>query len=132
VQASRILNFFSSIILLISQTQELRSRGLKPLSENEVRQFLRHAGRVRSLSGSTNDYFHLLTVLPIETCVFPGLMVLKWEPDTITGLLPLFLSSTLRRCILSVVSVCALLWAELFRALIPCKACSNYSSPSLI
>jgi hypothetical protein len=132
VQASRISNFFSSVILPISQTQEFRSEGVKPLSENEACHILRHAARVHSLHVSKNEYFLLPTALSIETCVFSEPMMLKWEPNTITGLLPLFLSPTLRRCVLSAVFVCALLWAELFRALIPCKACSNYSSPSLI
>jgi hypothetical protein len=65
---------------------------------------LRHAARVRSLRVLRNEYFHLLRVLSIdsETCAFPGLLALEWEPDNINGL-PLFLSPTLRRCILSVV-----------------------------
>ncbi|OAX33685.1 hypothetical protein K503DRAFT_504255 [Rhizopogon vinicolor AM-OR11-026] len=78
-------------------------QGIEPLSEHEARQFLRHATRVRTFSMAWDDeYFHLLTVLLIETCVFPKLRVLEWSDLRDTSLLHLFLSPVLRRCALLV------------------------------
>ncbi|OAX37562.1 hypothetical protein K503DRAFT_226742 [Rhizopogon vinicolor AM-OR11-026] len=57
------------------------SEGVKPLSEQEGRQFLRHAARVRSLYIPSDKHFHLLIGLPIETCVFPRLLVLRLYKD---------------------------------------------------
>ncbi|KAG0709265.1 hypothetical protein DFH29DRAFT_1074984 [Suillus ampliporus] len=75
------------------------SRGIEPLSEHEARQFLRHSARVLSLRISFDHHFHLLSVLPTETCVFPRLLSLSTVPRS-TRYLHLFLSSTLRRCVL--------------------------------
>ncbi|OAX35898.1 hypothetical protein K503DRAFT_339368 [Rhizopogon vinicolor AM-OR11-026] len=75
------------------------SRGVEPLSEYEARQFLRHAARVRSLwFGYTIHHIHLLSVFPIETCVFPRLQSLTWHVIPTTKHLHLFLSPMLRRC----------------------------------
>ncbi|OAX32034.1 hypothetical protein K503DRAFT_777069 [Rhizopogon vinicolor AM-OR11-026] len=79
------------------------SQGVEPLSEHEARQFLLHAARVRSISRTCDDgYFHLLTVLRTEACVFPKLRVLEWSNLRDTSLLHLFLSPVLRRCALPV------------------------------
>ncbi|KAG1781629.1 hypothetical protein EV702DRAFT_1275777 [Suillus placidus] len=78
------------------------SEGVEPLSEHEACQFLRHAARVRSIDISYDDHFHLLTVLPTETCMFPRLMSLLWEIEAPESrYLHLFLSRTLRDCRLS-------------------------------
>ncbi|OAX31658.1 hypothetical protein K503DRAFT_60425 [Rhizopogon vinicolor AM-OR11-026] len=45
-------------------------------------------------------YFHLLTLLPIETCVFPRLLSLSFRQHTNFECILLFLSPTLRRCAL--------------------------------
>ncbi|KAG0694958.1 hypothetical protein DFH29DRAFT_295474 [Suillus ampliporus] len=76
------------------------SEGIKPLSEHEARHFLRHSARVRSLHLSSNEHFHLLSVLPIKTCVFPRLLSLSWMIST-DICLRLFLSPMLRRCVVS-------------------------------
>lgn len=78
--------------------QHFHSQGLEPLSAREARQFLRHATRVRSLHIITDIYFHLLALLPIETCVFPRLLELFFSHHMNLECLPLFLSPTLRRC----------------------------------
>ncbi|KAG1733820.1 hypothetical protein EDB19DRAFT_2041103 [Suillus lakei] len=79
---------------------------IEPLSEPETHQFLRHAARVRSLNISFHDYdlFHLHSILPLETCVFPGLLSLTFRvipPQN--KYIYLFLSPTLRRCVLAYV-----------------------------
>jgi hypothetical protein len=76
------------------------SRGVEPLSEYEAHQFLRHAARVRSLwFGYTIHHIHLLSVLPIETCVFLRLQSLTWHVvPTGTKQLHFFLSPMLRHC----------------------------------
>ncbi|KAJ8596818.1 hypothetical protein M405DRAFT_804906 [Rhizopogon salebrosus TDB-379] len=86
------------------------SNGVQPLSKRESTQFLRHASRVRSLSINgyrdgapliAHYHLHLLSVLPIETRMFPRLLSLSWmvrPPDS--RLLSLFLSPTLRHCYL--------------------------------
>ncbi|KAG2127687.1 hypothetical protein DEU56DRAFT_527069 [Suillus clintonianus] len=75
--------------------------GLEPLSENEAREFLRHAARVRSmnLDLASQRNFRLLSVLPKETCMFPRLQSLVMDIRP-TRYLHLFLSPTLRRCVL--------------------------------
>ncbi|KAG1760983.1 hypothetical protein EDD22DRAFT_45755 [Suillus occidentalis] len=80
-----------------SEMQCFRFEVIKPLSEHEARQFLHHAPRVRSLRILYDDYFHLLSVLPIETCMFPRLLSLSTDRD-LNRYLHLFLSPTLRRC----------------------------------
>ncbi|KAG2126213.1 hypothetical protein DEU56DRAFT_556074 [Suillus clintonianus] len=79
-----------------------RFEGVKPLSEHEACQFLRHAGRVRSLQILYNDHFPVLSVLPIATCMFPRLLSLSTDQD-LNRYLHLFLSPTLRHCSLPVI-----------------------------
>ncbi|KAG2354780.1 hypothetical protein BDR07DRAFT_1608556 [Suillus spraguei] len=78
------------------------SEGINPLCEHEVHQFMRHAHRVRSLQIPFDNHFHLLSVLPIETLIFPKLLSLSMVPHP-TEYLYLFLSPTLRRCFLSLI-----------------------------
>ncbi|KAG2063670.1 hypothetical protein BDR04DRAFT_1111261 [Suillus decipiens] len=74
------------------------SQHADPLVEHEFHQFLRHAARVRHIDIPANSYFHLLTALPVEPCVFPGLLSLSWIVQrTNTGDFRFFLSPTLRR-----------------------------------
>ncbi|KAG1778446.1 hypothetical protein EV702DRAFT_1196435 [Suillus placidus] len=73
------------------------SKGLEPLSAHEARQFLRHAARVRSLNIQSDHFFHLLSVIPIEKCVFSRLRSLTWKLST-CKYMDLFLSCTLHRC----------------------------------
>ncbi|KAG2151299.1 hypothetical protein DEU56DRAFT_544628 [Suillus clintonianus] len=77
------------------------SHSVGPLSEAEARQFLRHAARVRSMITSC-EHVHLYSVLPLETCVFPGLLslVVTAYHHSQNKYLYLFLSPTLRRCFL--------------------------------
>ncbi|KAG1869363.1 hypothetical protein DFJ58DRAFT_765584 [Suillus subalutaceus] len=78
------------------------SQDVDPLAEHEFHEFLRHSARVRIITISANTYFHLLTALPIEPCVFPGLLSLFWTVQrTNTGDFRFFLSPTLRRCYVS-------------------------------
>ncbi|KAG1749500.1 hypothetical protein EDB19DRAFT_1904624 [Suillus lakei] len=77
-------------------------KSIEPLSAHEACQFLRHSHRVRSLWISSDRFFHLLSVIPAETCVFPRLRSLTWWLSTGKKYLDLFLSNTLRRCYLSV------------------------------
>ncbi|KAG2082843.1 uncharacterized protein F5147DRAFT_208103 [Suillus discolor] len=73
-----------------------------PLVEHEFHQFLRHSARVRNITISATNYFHLLTALPIETRVFPNLRSLSWLVQrTEIGDLRFFLPPTLRRCFVS-------------------------------
>ncbi|KAG1842120.1 hypothetical protein C8R48DRAFT_41887 [Suillus tomentosus] len=75
------------------------SKDVDPLGEHEFHQFLRHSARVRNITISDSKYLHLLTTLPIETCVFPDLRSLSWwVPRTEIGDLRFFLPPTLRRC----------------------------------
>lgn len=78
------------------------SEGINPLCEHEVRQFLRHAHRVRSLQIPFDNHFHLLSVFPIKTHMFPRLLSLSMVLHP-TGYLHLFLSPTLRRCFLPLI-----------------------------
>lgn len=82
--------------------QYLQSEGIDPLSEHEARQFLHHASRVHSLVMPDDRHFHLLTVLPIETCIFPRLLDFSWAQSMSIRHLRPFWSSTLRRCILPI------------------------------
>ncbi|KAG1760982.1 hypothetical protein EDD22DRAFT_45623 [Suillus occidentalis] len=78
------------------------SQCVDPLAEHEFHQFLRHSSRVRNMVMSTNTYIHLLAALPIETCVFPGLLSLSWMAQrTNAGDLRFFLSPTLHHCCVS-------------------------------
>lgn len=80
------------------------SEGVEPLSEHEARQFLRHAARVRSIDISLDRNFHLLTVFPTETCIFPRLQSLLWQVEAPNNMyLHRFLSHTLRFCYLSAI-----------------------------
>lgn len=78
------------------------SEGINPLCEHEVLQFLRHAHRVRSLQIPFDNHFHLLSVLPIKTFIFPRLLSLSMAVHP-AGYLHLFLPPTLRRCSLSLI-----------------------------
>lgn len=81
---------------------------VEPLSANEARQFLRHAGRVRSIyiELATNRDFRLLSILPEETCMFPRLQTLVTASlPCPTRYLHLFLSPTLRLCALWVIDL---------------------------
>lgn len=75
----------------------------EPLSANEACQFLRHASRVRSIHVDLPHDFRLLSVLPVETCMFPRLQSLFTSLLLViacpTRHLHLFLSPTLRRCV---------------------------------
>ncbi|KAG1727430.1 hypothetical protein EDB19DRAFT_2042862 [Suillus lakei] len=73
-------------------------QGVKPLSENEGRQFLRHAARVRSMQIMIKDnYVHLLSVLTCTvTCMFPRLRSLSVPLPVRYS--DIFLSPTLRHC----------------------------------
>ncbi|KAG1865283.1 hypothetical protein F4604DRAFT_1905189 [Suillus subluteus] len=73
------------------------SKGVEPLSAHEAHQFLRHSARVHSLNVQSDHFFHLLSVIPIEKCVFPRLRKLTWKLST-GKYLNLFLSRTLHRC----------------------------------
>lgn len=78
------------------------SEGIDPLCEHEVRQFLRHAHRVRSLQIPFDNHFHLLSVFPIKTFIFPRLLSLSMALHP-TGYLPLLMSPTLRHCFLPLI-----------------------------
>ncbi|KAG1742802.1 hypothetical protein EDB19DRAFT_596426 [Suillus lakei] len=81
------------------------SKDIEPLSEHETRQFLHNAARVRSLSVSCSDDLHLFSVLPIETCMFPRLLSLAFIVRRLQHkYLHLFLSPTLRCCVISVIN----------------------------
>ncbi|KAG1778347.1 hypothetical protein EV702DRAFT_1278054 [Suillus placidus] len=88
---------------------------VEPLSAHEARQFLRHSTRVRSLEMSSYRLLKLLSVIPIETCIFPRLRSLTWNLFTVKYF-DLFLPHTLRQCYIlslkqlqSVVTRCAAL-----------------------
>ncbi|KAG1884721.1 hypothetical protein F4604DRAFT_185587 [Suillus subluteus] len=67
--------------------------GVRPLSADEVHQFLRHSARVRSLTILSNRLLHLFSVIPGELYDFPRLKSLTIS----TKYLNLFLSHTLHR-----------------------------------
>ncbi|KAG1857976.1 hypothetical protein C8R48DRAFT_272544 [Suillus tomentosus] len=71
---------------------------IEPLSENEGRQFLRHAARVRSIHVlARDDCYHLLSVLKCRVpCMFPRLLSLRNRCSETRS--DIFLSPTLRRC----------------------------------
>ncbi|KAG1733793.1 hypothetical protein EDB19DRAFT_1189997 [Suillus lakei] len=80
-----------------------RFEGVEPLSEHEVHQFSRHAARVRSLRVASDDNnLHLFSSLPIMTCLFPKLLWLNFSVMARNRSHHLFLSPTLRRCVLPV------------------------------
>ncbi|KAG1813454.1 hypothetical protein EV424DRAFT_1349037 [Suillus variegatus] len=87
--------------------------------------FLHHAPRVRSLKILDDDYLHLLSVLPIEKCMFPRLLSLLTDRD-LKRYLHLFLSPTLRRCTLPVVHL------DLKSVPIRCAALEDLSIKSFI
>lgn len=77
-------------------------KGIEPLSENEGRQFLRHAARVRVMySRASKGCYRLLSVLKCTvTCMFPRLLsLINSIPECYSDI---YLSPTLRRCDLSV------------------------------
>ncbi|KAG0694959.1 hypothetical protein DFH29DRAFT_1072659 [Suillus ampliporus] len=76
----------------------LRFEGVEPLSKTETHQFLRHAARVRAIGIKFDNHFHLLSVLPINTCLFPKLFSLSFMVGSSNRSLYLLLSTTLRRC----------------------------------
>ncbi|KAG1813829.1 uncharacterized protein BJ212DRAFT_376433 [Suillus subaureus] len=88
--------------MIYPSAQQSWSLDIEPLSELERGQFLRHSGRVRSLSVSSDDDFHLLYALPFDTCVFPNLLSLSWVVIS-TRYLRFFLSPTLRTCYIAIV-----------------------------
>ncbi|KAG1749463.1 hypothetical protein EDB19DRAFT_2036424 [Suillus lakei] len=71
------------------------AEGIEPLSVDEARQFLRHSARIRSFHVLPNRLFPLLSVIPVEACVFPRLQSLRLCTGPYLGL---FLSHTLRHC----------------------------------
>ncbi|KAG1887361.1 hypothetical protein F4604DRAFT_1721596 [Suillus subluteus] len=74
-------------------------QGIKPLSENEGRQFMRHAARVRCMYVINDNCYHLLSVLKrTVTCIFPRLLSLTNQCPASHS--DIFLSPTLRRCVL--------------------------------
>lgn len=88
--------------LIYPRAQKFWSRDIEPLSELERSQFLRHSGRVRFLSVSSDDDFRLLYFLPSNTCVLPNLHSLSWVV-IFTRYLHFFLSPTLRNCYIAIV-----------------------------
>lgn len=88
------------------------AKDLEPLSAHEIRQFLRHSARIRTLSIGPDYPFHLLSII-LESCVLPRLKSLTLS----IKYLDLFLPHTLHRCHLltvngglgSVVTRCATL-----------------------
>ncbi|KAG1879620.1 hypothetical protein C8R48DRAFT_236955 [Suillus tomentosus] len=87
--------------MIYPTTQQSWSRGIEPLSELERSQFLRHSCRVRTMSVSSDDDFHLLRSFPYDTCVFPKLHSLSWV-TIFTRYLRFFLSPTLRSCYIAI------------------------------
>ncbi|KAG1846185.1 hypothetical protein DFJ58DRAFT_498560 [Suillus subalutaceus] len=83
-------------------SQQSWSWDIEPLSQLERSQFLRHSCRVRSLSVSSDDDFHLLYAFPFDTCAFPNLLSLSWMVIS-TRYLRFFLSPTLRNCYIAIV-----------------------------
>ncbi|KAG1725942.1 hypothetical protein EDB19DRAFT_252415 [Suillus lakei] len=69
--------------------------GVEPLSADETPQFLRHSARIRLLNIPTNQCVQLLSVIPVEACVFPRLQSLNISSSKYLGI---FLSHTLRHC----------------------------------
>ncbi|KAG1871576.1 hypothetical protein F4604DRAFT_802946 [Suillus subluteus] len=88
--------------MIYPRAQQSWSWDIEPLSQLERSQFLRHSGRVRSLSVSSDDDFHLLYAFPFDTCVFPNLLSLSWMVIS-TRYLRFFLSPTLRNCYIAIV-----------------------------
>ncbi|KAG1722211.1 uncharacterized protein EDB91DRAFT_214807 [Suillus paluster] len=81
----------------VFQIPRLRSEGVEPLSEDENRQFLRHAARVRSMHIRSDQHLRLLKVLPTQKYMFPRLLSLTWDvPHPNNRDFQLFLSPTLR------------------------------------
>lgn len=78
------------------------AKGLGPLSAHEIRQFLRHSARIRTLSIMSDYPFHLLSVILAESCVLPRLKSLTLS----TKYLDFFLPHTLHRCHLLTVNEC--------------------------
>lgn len=85
------------------------AEGVRPLSTDEVHQFLRHSARVRSLTIISNRLLHLFSVIPAELYDFPRLRSLTIS----TRYMNLFLSHTLHVAIdedlQSIVTCCATL-----------------------
>lgn len=97
-----VMHEFSRQLIRRPEGQLFCSQSVDPLSEHETHQFLRHAARVRSISITHDSHFHLISALPIETCIFPRLLSLALVRILYpTKYLHLFLSPTLRCCVLS-------------------------------
>ncbi|KAG1777978.1 hypothetical protein EV702DRAFT_205118 [Suillus placidus] len=85
---------------------------------------------MRSLQIPFDNHFHLLSVLPIKTFIFPKLLSLSMVQHP-TGYLHLFLSPTLRRCFLplvhpdlkSIATCCATL--EDLTIKVPCQSTAD-------
>ncbi|KAG2066528.1 hypothetical protein BDR04DRAFT_66250 [Suillus decipiens] len=71
--------------------------GVELLSADEACQFLRHSTRIRNLDIADNRPLPLLSVIPVDVCVFPRLQQLRLRSSKYLGL---FLSPTLRECTL--------------------------------
>ncbi|KAG2363056.1 hypothetical protein BDR07DRAFT_957388 [Suillus spraguei] len=71
--------------------------GVEPLSADEACQCLHHSARIRSLAigPSDNRLVPLLSVIPVDVCVFQRL---QWLCLPSSKYLGLFLSPTLRHC----------------------------------
>ncbi|KAG1784410.1 uncharacterized protein HD556DRAFT_1464209 [Suillus plorans] len=69
------------------------TKGVEPLSAHEIPQFLRHSSRIRKLK-IQSEHPYLLSVIPAEACIFPGLKSLSLT----TVYLDLFLPHMLHRC----------------------------------
>ncbi|KAG2144706.1 uncharacterized protein EDB93DRAFT_531534 [Suillus bovinus] len=88
--------------IIYPTSQRSWSRGIEPLSELERSQFLRHSVRVRIMTVSSEDDFHLLRSFPYHICVFSKLLSLSWMV-VFTKSLRFFLSPTLRNCYIAIV-----------------------------
>ncbi|KAG2348213.1 hypothetical protein BDR05DRAFT_944383 [Suillus weaverae] len=85
-----------------AQWDDTWAEGIEPLSVDEARQFLHHSARIRSMNiPSTDRLFPLLSVVPVEACVFPRLQSLTLFTITHSGL---FMSRILRHCSLFIVN----------------------------
>jgi hypothetical protein len=71
--------------------------GVEPLSADEAHQCLRHSARIRSLTilSFDNRLVPLLSVIPVDVCIFPRLQWLSLPSSKYLGL---FLSHTLHNC----------------------------------
>ncbi|KAG2148768.1 hypothetical protein DEU56DRAFT_926316 [Suillus clintonianus] len=71
------------------------AEGIERLSSDETWEFLRHSDRIRSFNITSNRLCLLISIIPIEACVFPRLHSLTISTGSYFGL---FMSPTLRHC----------------------------------